>query len=265
MASLNTGAGINVPTPERQPVEGGLFKASNVLPLPPHGEMGLFYESDGIYAADLVNMSTVDCFDADAALPDGFDFVHGYPVLIQAAVECTGFGASLAEFGPAARARLIAGEERALEQHLWNTLLPELAQDESDGTSRKAKRAVGLLTTVAGQLYTYVPTLHFGRDVAADLADHFLVKFDEDKAAAIGGARAANGAGYVGKSGPAAAVAAAGEEWLYVTGQVTIWQSPIDVYEAFDSRTNKMYAVAQRRDVLAIDGFAAAARVTLDQ
>lgn len=269
LGSAFTGAGIAVETPPREPVQGGLFGASNVLPLPPHGELGLFYDTDGIYAAAVAKVeeaSDATCLEVTQALPDGFDQVHGTPVVVHAAVECTGFGAKLDDFAAAARARLIAGEERALEEFVWTTMLPAMADDITPaGGAQKAKRAVGSLNTHAGRVYTYVPTLHFGRDLAADLADHFLVKFDEQKAAAIGGSRAVNGAGYFDKTGPGAVEAGAGEEWAYITGQTTIWQSEIDVHEAFDTTTNKMFAVAVRRDVIAIDGFAAAARVTLDQ
>lgn len=267
LGSAFTGAGIAVETPPREPVQGGLFGASNVLPLPPHGELGLFYDTDGIYAADAAKVEEGDakCLEMAQALPDGFDQVHGTPVVVHAAVECTGFGARVEDFADAARARLIAGEERALEEFLWESVLPGMADDLTPDAALKAKRAVGALQTHAGRVYTYVPTLHFGRDVAADLADHFLVKFDQNKAAAIGGARAANGAGYFDKTGPGSVEAGAGEEWVYITGQTTIWQSEIDVYQAFDTTTNKMFAVAVRRDVIAIDGFAAAARVTLDQ
>ncbi len=268
LGSAFTGAGIAVETPPREPVQGGLFGASNVLPLPQHGELGLFYDTDGIYAATVADVEgggEASCLEMAQALPDGFDQVHGTPVVVHAAVECTGFGAKLADFADAARARLIAGEERALEEFVWTKVFPGMAEDINPAGPLKAKRAVGRLETLAGQVYTYVPTLHFGRDLAADLADHFLVKFDQDKAAAIGGARAANGAGYYDKTGPGAVEAGADGEWLYITGQTTIWQSEIDVYEAFDTTTNKMFAVAVRRDVIAIDGFAAAARVTLDQ
>lgn len=268
LGSAFTGAGIAVETPPREPVQGGLFGASNVLPLPPHGELGLFYDTDGIYQAAIGSVeegAEAQCLELAQAEPDGFDQVFGTPVVVQAAVECTGFGAKLSDFADDARARLIAGEERALEEYVWTKILPGMADDLNTAGALKAKRAVGRLETHAGQVYTYVPTLHFGRDLAADLADHFLVKFDQDKAAAIGGARAANGAGYYDKTGPDSVEAGAGEEWLYITGQTTIWQSEIDVYEAFDTNTNKMFAVAVRRDVIAIDGFAAAARVTLDQ
>ncbi len=265
--SLQNTTGISVEAPSRIPVQGGIFDAANVLTLPQHGNLGLHYETDGNTDARLVDVDEQTCVATAASLPDGFTFTDGHAFDVYAAVECWGFGATVEDFAAEAQARLVAGEQRAIESYLWNNLLPELGT-ELPGSPLKPKRAVGALETEMGLKYTYVPTLHFGRDLAADLADHFLVKFDGNKAAAVGGSRAVNGAGYVGQAGPGtpAVEAANSDRWLYATGQVTIWQGPIFVKSAFEQTTNKLFAVATRSEVVAIDGdIVYAARATLDQ
>lgn len=263
MANLTTGL-TAIEAPTRVPVQGGLFQAADVAQASGTGLMGVFYETDGIYDALAISEDSVTCIDTAASQTTGFNFVYGEPVHIYAAVQCTGFDNEIGDFSAAATARLIAGEQRLLEQIMWTRVLPEAATDLNPAGALSVKAALGVLDEYMGLHYTYVPTLHFGKRVAPYLADHFLVKFDGNKASSVGGSQAVNGSGYVGVDGPGGVDAGANEAWLYETGQVGILQGPVEVTAARDPRTNALYAVAYRTDVITIDGPTVAVRVTLN-
>jgi hypothetical protein len=270
MANLTTGlTAIDAPT--RIPVQGGLFQAADVAEVSGPSLMGVFYETDGIYDALAVADDMTTCVETAASETTGFNFIYGNPVHIYAAVECNGFDNEIGDFAAAATARLMAGEQRLLEQIMWTRLLPEAATDLNPAGALAVKKALGVLDEYMGLHYTYVPTLHFGKRLAPYLADHFLVKFDGDKASAVGGSLAVNGAGYVGTEGPKAdpddddgVEAGANEVWLYETGQVGILQGPVQVTSVRNPKTNALFAVAYRTDVITIDGPTVAVRVTLD-
>lgn len=271
MVSMTTGE-TRIDAPLREPVQGGLFQAANVAPASGAPLMGVFYETDGIYDALAIAEDTATCIATAEMDTTGFDFVFGLPVHLYAAVRCNGFGNDTTEFENDAQDRLVAGEQRTLEGILWNRLLPEAAEgnDLNPAGALSVKRALGVVEEYMGLHYTYVPTIHFGRRLAVDLADHFLVKFDGQKAASVGGSQAVNGAGYVGQNGPSVdadsdpVVAANGTVWLYETGQIGILQGPIQTTSVRDPKTNDLFAVAYRTDVITIDGPTVAVRVTLD-
>jgi hypothetical protein len=73
----------------------------------------------------------------------------------------------------------------------------------------------------------------------------------------IHGTPVISAAGY-GTAGPGAAVAGAGQAWLYVTGKITIWKGPGGVYEAYDLEGNRVYGLAEATYVPTIECFSAA-------
>ena len=80
-----------------------------------------------------------------------------------------------------------------------------------------------------------------------------------------GGSKVVAGAGYdLPNTGPTGAAAAAGERWIYATGEVLVRQgAEVIVREAFDQVNNDHVVLAERGYVVAVDGFVAAVRVTV--
>jgi hypothetical protein len=61
-----------------------------------------------------------------------------------------------------------------------------------------------------------------------------------------------------GANGPGAAVAAAGQAWIYITGQINIWRGPVEVTEASGLRDNRDLGLAEAQYAASIDGPVAA-------
>jgi hypothetical protein len=80
---------------------------------------------------------------------------------------------------------------------------------------------------------------------------------DQFKLRTMQGTAVANGAGY-GPDGPGAAVAAAGQAWVFVSGAVHLWRSAVSTTEAVDVADNRKYTLAEAMYVAAIDGPVAA-------
>lgn len=266
-----------VDAPERTPIEGGIFDAlpgQKTQPLDGHALRGVTYELDATMSPSIINEagSTPVATSSKAAEFGDIEYETGDPFTIFVSKTSDRILRSPEDLAAQAEAHLVAASQRGVERVLWNRLLPLSGGiDLNPAGALSVKDAVGVLEEYAGSNYFYTPTLHFGRRLAPYLADHFLVKFDEGNAAAIGGARAVNGAGYVGQSGPFAdpddqnsgVVAAADERWLWLTGQPQIWEGAPQSQGGFDQNTNKIFAFSERTYIVTTDGLNVAVRVKL--
>lgn len=262
----NTGLEL-VDAPERTPIEGGIFDAlpnQQTKPLDGHALRGITYLLDATGNVKVIDESLATEIATQSKGGDfgDLEYEEGTPFTVFVSRTSDRLLRSEGDLGEQAEAHLVAVSQRGVEQVLWKDRLPQ-ATDLNPAGAVSTKDAVGILEEFAGSVYSYTPTLHFGRRLAPYLADHFLVKFDEGKAAAIGGARAVNGAGYMGQAGPGGVAAAADERWLWITGQVAIWEGAPQVHGAFDHNTNKIFAFAERTYIATLDGLSAAVRVKL--
>lgn len=261
-----------VDAPAREPARAGIFSATTVQPLVGDSLHGVRFPNDGAFVAELVAEDLASCIGTTQEHETtGFDYTEGDVFFLYHAVECmSGFDHTEAEFEQLAQQRLIQGAQRAIEHHLWESQLPAIATDMTPAAGAvDVKHAMGILTEWAGAHYTYVPTLHFGHMLAPWLVDHSLVKLDEDEASAIGGALPVNGSGYTSLDGPlvdaAPLVAGENERWLYITGQIGIWEGDITAHSGRYTPENDLLSIAERPYIITVDGnLAAAIRVKLD-
>lgn len=133
------------------------------------------------------------------------------------------------------------------------------------GGAVPAKVGLALLEGFAVGQYSGQPTLHIPYSVGSLLAGDKIIEGQGGKFYTALGAKAAVGAGYeFPNSGPTGAEPAAGERWLYATGEVMVARSAVQSFVQMDYSDNDIIALAERRYIAAIDCFAAAIRVTVE-
>lgn len=126
------------------------------------------------------------------------------------------------------------------------------------------KVGLALLEGYAASVYVGQPTLHVPRSIAAIVAASDGIVEEGSSLRTKLGAKVAAGAGYdYPNTGPTGAEAAAGEKWLYATGEVVIQRGSAEIRQAVDMTNNDVYVLAERPYIAAVDCFAAAVRVTV--
>lgn len=162
--------------------------------------------------------------------------------------------ATLAE----ARSAYDAGESYGVERGLQTGLLSDLAVDitPTPGTAvTNHRQALGLLEQYAADNYSGLPIISGNRLAVGYLPE--LRVSDDFLLHTIHGTPVVSAAGYA-TDGPGAAVAGAGQAWLYISGKITIWKGPGGAYEAYDLEGNRVYGLAEATYVPTIECFAAA-------
>lgn len=203
--------------------------------------------------------------DPQKALPPGSTTTKGSPFGVYAGMECGTVGYDHdGAYAQRARTILELAGQHASEAALWtgaggNTnKLNAAATPTVVGTHASIVRAVGALEKWLADHYSGVGLIHATREVAAVAANHRLVHPDPSNPDALVtplGTRWVFGGGYDG-TGPSAAAPAAGDSWIYATGQGTIRRAPIIEYtleEALNRSINDVSVFAEQTYVVAVD------------
>lgn len=123
---------------------------------------------------------------------------------------------------------------------------------------------LAILEGHAGANYAGVPTLHIPRTIGSLLFSDDALVSEGGKAYSKIGSKAALGSGYeYPNNGPAGTAPAAGELWMFATGEVLVARGALTSETAMDTTNNDIYALAERPYVAAIDCYASAVRVTV--
>lgn len=152
-----------------------------------------------------------------------------------------------------------AGETVAVEKAVQRLLLNPKAVDitPTPGTAVKNyKQALGLLQQYAAERYTGLPLLHANRFVT-ELLPEMVADPETWIQHTRQGVPLANGGGY-GTAGPGARTAAAGAGWLYISGQINIWQGELNLIETTNQYENRNYVLAEATYAASVEGFVAA-------
>lgn len=126
------------------------------------------------------------------------------------------------------------------------------------------KPAVGLslLEGFAANEYVGAPTLHVPVTIASLILGVDGAEYAGNVLRTKMGSKIAAGVGYdFPNTGPTGVEAAAGEKWLYATGEVIIGRGPFDIRQNVDFSNNDVYVLAERPYIAVVDCFAAAIRV----
>jgi len=218
-----------------------------------------------------------------------FPTVVGTPFVAYLGIDCPLVGYSLDEFETAVRNGFLANENRLVEEAFWSGRFgnsPSLAgtvADPSDcvnltpgdpegtysgGTATTIVGGIAALEDYLGANYGGVGIIHAPRGVAPFAARDMQVERSGSRLTTTLGTRWAFGGGYTINTGPDGVVAPAGEAWLYATGAVTIyrsdvWVNPNELRAAFDTRTNQVEILAERKYVITRECVCAAIRVRI--
>lgn len=226
------------------------------------------YKNDGGSYTEVVitvtNGVATGPFEADAVeskVPDdGITTVTGDPFTIYHLFQCRLIGG---ESGPQrAGESLNLGASRAVEE-AFQTLFGTGATDISPGAPVDPVKSLGLLEQYAGEVYGGRPVIHMDRLMATRLLSAQAVLEVGDHLETGLGALVVAGAGYDADASLPAAPGA-GNDWMYVTGEVRIWEgrtiaTPIVPQMPFD---NEYQALVERIYLTAFECFHAAIKVT---
>lgn len=150
------------------------------------------------------------------------------------------------------------GESYAVEDAIQDLLLNPEAVDitpTAGAPVKNLKHALGLLEQYAADHYTGEPVIS-GNLFATMLIPELQAKPDGSLETVLGTPIAA-AAGY-GAEGPGSASAAAGTAWLYITGQINIWESAVNIASGPALEKNRELTLAEKAYAASVEGFAAA-------
>lgn len=233
---------------------GGLLQVANVIPTSP-GQVfyqGVIYQTalDG-HARRVPAPGTDKTFDE-------LGLAQGEPFSIYKGLDLSQFQRDIGEI--TTREAFEAGESFAVERAVQELALNPMAVDltPTAGTPVTDKKlATGLLEQYAAEQYSGLPVIHANKLGTAILdpepgdADSDWVLHTKQ------GTPVANGGGY-GATGPGGAVAGASAAWVYISGQVNIWKSPLTLAGGDNLPTNRAQTLAEATYVSTVESFVAA-------
>lgn len=192
-------------------------------------------------------------------------FCHAEPFIAVGSYDCSTGGRPVNESFEIARQRLLAWEERQIEETLWTGIAANGAVNPSFANGNTtcgivpeplstgpvdAVSAIALLENALGDRVPCEGVIHVPYGFAAYLIDHHLLERVGDEYFTPTGYRVVLGHGYTG-SGPGNVPAAAGTTWLYGTGSLIIARSnvimtPEEVKEGINRVINNITVRAER-------------------
>lgn len=206
----------------------------------------------GPFTADVEQIKIAD---------DGITTVVGEPIPVYHLFSCRLVGDE--NGADRAKVSLDLGASRALEQG-FQTVFATGALNITPAAPVDPVRSLGLLEQYAGQVYGGRPVIHMDRKMATRLIAAMAVYVVGDHLETALGSLVVAGAGYNSDASLPSAPGA-GNDWMYATGAVHIWQSAKDVIipTVLDTPyTNEYKALAERTYVPTFECFSAAIKVT---
>jgi|SRR6185369_2565957 hypothetical protein len=266
---------VYVPWPNALVPRPGLFQvATGPLDLPVHGRIGGVQFETGTCA--FPNCYTINCIDSHGSktLTNQKSVITGDPFIVYSSVTCAPVGLDDPRLKNFLYEQLAGAEQGVVENVLSQGLCgaaPSLANNTplatdltpTPGTAVDPVKAVSLLEDWLYARYGLMGVLH----VPAALASYFDFLWLGDMNnrgvwTTHMGTQIVFG-NYSGKK-PDGTGPAAGEKFIYITGQVAVWRtSDADLFvttidETLNRTTNQVTAVMEREYIVTYDCFAAA-------
>lgn len=212
----------------------GLFSVANgPLELPAHAiQGGLEFQTA---TCDLPTGFDIFCDVADATTKSfesgGPSLIEGDPFLVRSDLVCAPVGLTPTQFRAFLLDRLRAGEQNVVERIFSAgtfAAAPSLSNNATPATnagpSASITEAVGELEQALYAVYGPLGVIHAPFLAAAYMKSEHLIERDGNVWRTAAGTPVSIG-NYAG-TGPAAEVPAAGTQYLYITGQTTVWRTP---------------------------------------
>ncbi|MET0488739.1 MAG: IPT/TIG domain-containing protein [Acidimicrobiales bacterium] len=182
-------------------------------------------------------------YDAVKAFTGG-QATTGWPFVVYAGVECDLFGRD--QYGPAARARLSGGEDRAvakafLGQQFFGVGLTPFNTNKPITDADTALVALATLEQYAAANYAGTPVLHMNRYTATLLSKFGAVLPDLNGVlTTVQGSLVANSAGYP-------------DNFIFATGAVHVWRDSVTEVSVDNPMKNTAMGLAERTYVVTTD------------
>lgn len=231
----------------------------------------VYRNEGGVYAETVVTVTdgvATGPFDADAVetkvADDGIGYIVGDPITVYHFFSCRLIGQEDIVSAGKARASqsLDLGASRAVEEG-FQTVFATGAVDISPGTPVGPVYSLGLLEQYAGENYGGRPVIHMDRLMATRLLEDGAIERVGDHLETGLGSLVVAGAGYNANASLPAAPGA-GNDWMYATGNVRLWQSN-DAHSGIvldQPMDNGFKALVERKYIPTYECFKAAIKVT---
>jgi hypothetical protein len=208
------------------------------------------------------------------------NWTHGFRFAVQGGVQCKAIGFDMDEASAKVRKAFETGESAGVERALMragfidgpadpdgevgDTLWDAAVDITPAGGAVVPAVGVALLEGFMADNYAGTPTLHLPRTIASLLVGVERLVFSGDTLNTKLGSKVAAGAGYdYPNLGPDGTPAAAGERWLYASGEVYINRGEVVLREGFDQSNNDVIVLVERPYMAALDCLTVAIRVSL--
>lgn len=129
------------------------------------------------------------------------------------------------------------------------------------GTAVSVEVGLALLEGNAAINYAGVPTIHTPVTIASLLASDNAIVWEGGNLRSKLGSKIVSGGGYEDSTGPDGTDPAAGDMWMYATGEVVVARSPLFVKTEMDRSTNEVFTLVERTYIAAVDCYTAAVLV----
>lgn len=219
--------------PVNRRVRYGLFNAATVLEMPDRAiAAGVQYYADD--CGNFIDDYNQTCVDNPVkTAEEGTELLGTDPYWLVNRLRCGTVGRTAQEIRAAARGRLDAMEQWAVENRLWNGIVAQpnvLNLVNNVGTvtvtplAPGAGAAISALENAFYQVNGYVGTIHVNDRAEGALEYAGFLNPEAGVYRTRKGSAVSLGSGY-GITGPAAAAPAAGFVWAFMTGYTAVWRS----------------------------------------
>lgn len=193
------------------------------------------------------------------------EWLDGIRFAVYAGVSCKPYGYT-SEQGLANAQRVFEAKESiGVEKALMETLLQGATDLTPAAGAVTPEVGLAILEGNAATTYAGVPTIHVPRSIGSILMTRTAIEAQAGKFYSMQGSKVASGGGYEATNlSPVGAAPAAGELWLYATGEVAVARGTVVAKDALNQTTNEDRVLVERPYVAAIDCYKAAVRVTVE-
>lgn len=207
--------------------------------------------------SNTANVTTTKTFGGPG-WPDGIRFA------VYGGVDCKSVGNSLEHEHSELERAFLANESVGVEQAIMAQLFTNPAATDITPAGGAVDPAVGLaiLEGYASTHYAGVPTIHAPRTIGGLLWRSQVMVRVGNAFYSTQGSKVASGGGYQNpNNGPTGAAPAAGELWMYASGEVVVARGDLISQVAADQGNNSVIALVERAYVAGVDCFTAAIKV----
>jgi hypothetical protein len=214
------------------------------------------------------------CAPSPKTFQNSMQWVSGIRFAAYGGVMCKAIGLNQAHMLSEVERVFALGESTAVERALMSTRFVDdptpsgdrwtAPVDVNPAGAVSVKTGIALLEGYAANSYVGVPTLHVPVSIASLVLAVDGAEYVGNTLFTKTGSKMVAGAGYdYPNTSPTGAAAAAGEKWIYATGEVIVTKSEAVVKPAMAYDTNEVYVLGERAYIAAVDCFVAAVRVTV--